>query len=125
MSESIPSSETAFPRALVDRIVGRRGRVHPTTAIAPRRTALVVLDMQRAFTEAEQPVGTASAKAVVPAINRLAQALRAAGGHVAFSQATFNADADGGWPAYFGRMVGPATAARIVAAVAGPTMRPK
>jgi nicotinamidase-related amidase len=117
MNESVPPPEIAFPRALVERIVARRGRLHPTTAIAPRRTALVVLDMQRAFTEAEQPVGTVSAKAVIPAINRLAQALRAAGGHVAFSQATFSTEADGGWPAYFRRVVGPASAARILEAL--------
>lgn len=109
------SSDQLFPAALVARIVGRRGQLHLTRAIDPRRTALAVIDMQIAFTAPAQASETPSARAVIPAINRLAAALREAGGHVAFSQGTFSDAPDGGWPGFFRRMVDPATAARIVA----------
>ncbi len=108
-------SEDLFAKSLVERVVARRGRLHPTLHIDPRRTALAVIDMQIAFTETAQPSETPAAKAIIPAINRLSAALRAAGGHVAFSQGTFSDAADGGWPAFFRRMVDPATAARIIA----------
>lgn len=110
-------SEDLFPPELVSRVIARRGRLHPTDALDPRRTSLVVIDMQRAFTETGAPSETASAKAVIPRINRLARALRAGGGHVAFSQATFSDAEDGGWPAFFTRMVGPEAARSILAAL--------
>ena len=110
-------SEDLFPPELVSRIVARRGRLHPTDTLDPRRTALVVVDMQRAFTERGAPSETAAAKAVIPRINRLARAIRAGGGHVAFSQATFSEAADGGWPAFFARIVGPEAARSILAAL--------
>jgi ureidoacrylate peracid hydrolase len=110
-------SDALFSPELVARVVARRGQLHLTRALDPRRTALVVIDMQRAFTEADAPSGTPSAKAIVPNINRLAAALRAGGGHVAFSQGTFSDAPDGGWPAFYTRMVGPEAAHRILAAL--------
>ncbi|MCC7425761.1 MAG: cysteine hydrolase [Alphaproteobacteria bacterium] len=104
-----------FPQAIVDSLIVRRGRVHITDAIDPARTALVVIDMQRAFTEAGIRSGTDAAKAVIPSINRLAGALRAAGGTIAFSLATFTDAEDGGWPGFYRRMVSPEVAATRVA----------
>ena len=57
----------------------RRGRRHAFTDLAPRRTALVVVDMVPFFVEEnEYTFG------IVPNIARLAAALRAAGGTVAW-----------------------------------------
>lgn len=55
----------------------RRGRRHAFETLDPRRTALVVIDLVEAFVRE-----SAYAAGVVPVVNRLASALRAAGGPV-------------------------------------------
>lgn len=104
-----------FDPALLERVRARRGgRVHVTTRLDPARTALLVVDMQLAFTREGAPSGTGEAPGVIPAINRVAAALRGRGGHVAFSRATFDATEDGGWPGFYRRMVAPDLARRIL-----------
>lgn len=62
-----------------DRQQERRGRRHAFTTLDPRRTALVVVDMVPFFVaEGGHALG------IVPTIERLAHALRAAGGTVAW-----------------------------------------
>ena len=46
----------SFPREIIERVAVRRGRLHPYDAIDPRRTALVVIDMQNAFLAPGAPV---------------------------------------------------------------------
>lgn len=108
-------AQTLFPQDLLDRVRARRGgRVHLTTRLDPARTALVVIDMQLAFTQQGTASGTGATTSVIPAINAIAAALRGAGGHVAFSRATFDGTADGGWPGFYRRMVEPGLAQRIL-----------
>lgn len=107
-----------FDEALVARVKARRGgRVHVTTRIDPARTALVVIDMQRAFTRDGAPSGLGETTSVIPAINAIAAALRAGGGQVAFSRATFDGSEDGGWPGFYRRMVEPGLAQGILVAL--------
>ncbi len=111
-------ADSLFDEALVARVKARRGgRVHVTTRLDPARTALVVIDMQRAFTKDGAPSGSGETTSVIPAINAIAAALRAGGGHVAFSRATFDASEDGGWPGFYRRMVEPGLAQGILAAL--------
>jgi ureidoacrylate peracid hydrolase len=91
----------------------RRGRLHVFDAIAARKAALVVIDMQRTFIESGAPSEVAVARAIVPNINRLARALRQSGGVVVWVQATFSRDGPQAWPLFFDHMVNPALAARI------------
>ncbi len=72
-----------IPEDIVRRVVERRGNEHCFAALDPARTALVVIDLQRAFMD--DTVGHAVAPAardIVPAVNRLAAAVRATGGGV-------------------------------------------
>ncbi len=72
-----------IPASVTERVLARRGTLHPHADLDPARTALVVVDMQNAFMDPE--VGHAvcdDAREIVPDINRLAGALRAAGGAV-------------------------------------------
>lgn len=76
-----------IPQEVVDRVVKRRGREHIHDDLVPSKTALVVVDMQNAF----MPVPVAHAPCdmapkIVPAINRLAQAVRDTGGVVVWIQ---------------------------------------
>ncbi len=57
------------------------------------RTALVNIDMQNAFLAEEGVYGNAHARDVVPRVNRLSQAMRAAGGQVIWTRQTYTAEA--------------------------------
>ncbi|HVV93342.1 MAG TPA: isochorismatase family cysteine hydrolase [Hyphomicrobiales bacterium] len=100
--------------AVVAAAAARRGRPHVYDDLAAARTALVVIDMQNAFVRPGAPSEVAAARGIVPTINRLAAALRHAGGTVAWVQATFEKD---GWPLFYDHMVTPALGARILAAL--------
>ncbi len=92
-----------LPREIVERMLERRGHLHLFDSIDPQRTALVVIDMQNAFLEPGAPSETPVAREIVPNINRLAAAVRAAGGAVAWTQGTF--EGPHSWPLFFDTMV--------------------
>ena len=79
----------AMPDWAWQRAMGRRGTAHPFAALDPARTALVVIDLQLGFMH-ERGAYTVCPAAVeaVPRVNRLAAALRSAGGTVAWVQNT-------------------------------------
>lgn len=108
---------TRFPETVASRIRARRGRLHLFDSFDAARTALVVVDMQNAFLEPGAPAEAPSARAIVPAINRTAAALRAAGGSVVWIQSAYTTSGPGAWPLYFDWMVSPALSATILAAL--------
>lgn len=74
---------THLPQPLIDSVVARYGSEHRHGDFDPGRAALIVVDMQYAFLEAEIGFAPcAAAVELIPAINHLAAAIRAAGGHV-------------------------------------------
>jgi len=76
-----------IPASVVERVVRRCGRPHPFAELDPARTALLVVDMQNGYMDAE--VGHScvpTAPGIVPTINRLAESLRQAGGAVFWIQ---------------------------------------
>jgi len=73
--------KVSIAQSVIDRVVARRGREHIFDDLDPAKTALVVVDMQNGFMlheVAHSPC--AMAHEIVPNINRLAEAVRAAGG---------------------------------------------
>ena len=85
-----------------ERILARRGRPFIHEDIKAGHTALVVVDMQYAFVDPEKPSAVAEARNIVPNINRLASAMRNAGGSVAWVYTTFTATTIVDWNAFFG-----------------------
>ena len=82
--------KVAIPQSVIDRVVARRGAEHCYADLDPARTALVVVDMQNAFML--PGVGHAvcdEAREIVPNINRLARAVREAGGLVVWVKTLF------------------------------------
>lgn len=78
-----------MPEWARQRSFARRGTAHPFADLEPSRTALVVIDLQLGFMDARGGyLECAAARDVVPAVNRVAQGLRAAGGTVAWIQNT-------------------------------------
>jgi ureidoacrylate peracid hydrolase len=87
-----------IPDIIVERVVARRGAEHSFADLDPARTALVVIDLQHAFMN--DMVGFAvvpAARDIVPAVNRLAAALRATGGGVFWIKMTHDERCLGDW----------------------------
>lgn len=74
------------PDELRERLIARRGRLHAYESYEPTTTALVVVDMQNFFMKEGEPMASAAAREMVPNVNRLAHALRKAGGRVIWIQ---------------------------------------
>jgi ureidoacrylate peracid hydrolase len=74
---------TTIPETIAERVLERRGTPHNFADLDPRRTALVVIDLQHAFMNDAIDFGAVpAARDIVPAVNRLAAAVRASGGAV-------------------------------------------
>ena len=77
-----------IPQSVKDRVVSRMGRLYAHETIDASRTALVVVDMQNYFVAEGHPAEVPAARQIVPAINRMAAAMRKAGGNVVWIQTT-------------------------------------
>jgi ureidoacrylate peracid hydrolase len=107
----------SIPQYVIDRVVKLRGKEHVFEDFDPARTALVVVDMQNAF----MMPGVAHslcepALAIVPNINRLAQAMRQAGGRIVWIQCAYQEETLEDWSVYY-EMSGPAGRDRRIAAL--------
>jgi ureidoacrylate peracid hydrolase len=79
------------PVEVVERAFARRGTEHPHADLDPKRTALVVVDLQNAFMD--DAIGHAvcpMARDIVPNVNRLATVVRGAGGGVFWIRNTYD-----------------------------------
>ena len=84
-----------IPQYVIDRIMAKRGKLEVFDRFDPKKTALVVIDMQNFFVAEVE-----TAQSIVPNINRLAEVVRSRGGVVAWMLLTV-ADEMGGlskWP---------------------------
>ncbi len=75
-----------MPSAYVERVTARQGRPHTCEVLDGPTTALVVVDMQKYFMVEPFAGACPIARTVVPNVNRLATAVRAAGGRVVWLQ---------------------------------------
>jgi ureidoacrylate peracid hydrolase len=78
------------PQSVKDRVLARQGKLFSHDTIEAARTALVVVDMQNYFVAQGFAAEVPAARDIVPNINRMAKALRAAGGAVVWIQTTAN-----------------------------------
>jgi ureidoacrylate peracid hydrolase len=93
-------------KEIVDRVLARRGRYHLFDRLDPRRTALVVIDMQSTFVEPGAPAEVPASRAIVPRINGLADALRGLGGTVVWvTHANIHTRAGSDWDMFFENFV--------------------
>lgn len=100
-----------FPQWVVDRLIARQGCLHPYDTLDAARTAFVVIDLQNYYTQPGYLGECAPARATFPAVNRLADALRAAGGHVIWVQTTSDG-AEAFWSHHHAHMLTPERSAR-------------
>src|SRR6185437_15077001 len=66
----------------------RRGSKHIFLDLNPRRTAHLVIDLQNGFMREEAPALVPNAAKIVPNVNRISNAIRAAGGKNVFLRFT-------------------------------------
>ncbi|MEA3026758.1 MAG: ureidoacrylate peracid hydrolase, partial [Alphaproteobacteria bacterium] len=86
---------------MVARVTKRRGgKLHAIDRLDPAKTALIVIDMQNVWVKKGMPAYTPYCEAIVPNINRLGRAMRAAGGSVWWVRAIYGDDAPRTWSAY-------------------------
>jgi nicotinamidase-related amidase len=100
-----------FPQWLVDRVLARQGCLHPYERFEAARTAFVIIDLQNYYTQPGYLGECAPSRATFPAVNRLAGALRAAGGHVVWVQTSADG-ADDFWSHHHAYMLTPERSAR-------------
>lgn len=96
----------------------RRGKAHIYDNLDPRKTALVVVDLQNGFMDEEVAIAyVPTALEIVANVNKLAAAVRRTGGKVVWIKMTFDAATVDSWSEYFD-MLTPAKRARALANMA-------
>ena len=106
----------ALSQAAHDRMTARTGKLHPFDAIAPRRAALIVIDMQNYFCKPGHQGEVPASRAIVPNINRLAADLRRRGGLVVWVR-NGTSDTRESWSNYHDYLHTPERCARRYAAM--------
>jgi ureidoacrylate peracid hydrolase len=115
-------SGATIPDDVVRRVIERRGSEHCYADLDPSRTALVVVDLQHAFMN--DAVGHAvvpAARDIVPAVNRLAAAVRDNGGGVFWIKMTHDDSCLDDWSVAF-ELVTPRMREKRIAALSEGTL---
>jgi ureidoacrylate peracid hydrolase len=108
----------AIPQSVVDEVVRSRGREHVFDSLQGPCTALLVVDMQNGFmADSVGHAVCAEAREIVPNVNRIAAALRAAGGLVVWIQNIATDETRASWSVRE-EMDGPARSERRAIAMA-------
>jgi ureidoacrylate peracid hydrolase len=105
LAEAIRSFEATMhkvriPDDVLQRIAARRGRLHPFARLDGAKTALLVIDLQNAFMLPGMPAEVKTARDIVPNVNRLAGAVRGAGGRVVWVKMTLDGEREK-WSVFF------------------------
>jgi ureidoacrylate peracid hydrolase len=99
---------------VVSRANQRRGGLRVFDSLNPRRTAHIVVDLQNGFMAPGQVAEIATAREIVPNVNRISAALREAGGLVAYIQKTFDEIAVVTWSTFFDHFCTPERRQRMI-----------
>ncbi len=110
--------KVAIPQAALDEVLNRRESLHVFSHLDPLRTAHIVVDLQNVFMAPGQLCETPVARDIVPNVNRISSALRAAGGLVVYTQHTVDAVAKETWSTWFNYLSGEKRRERMEAAFA-------
>jgi ureidoacrylate peracid hydrolase len=86
---------------ILERVKATRAGLHMFEDLDPEKTAHIIVDLQNGFMAEGQPVEIAAAREIVPDVNRISAALRAAGGLNVFIQYVINSSAKRDWSSWF------------------------
>ncbi|MFN4282183.1 MAG: isochorismatase family protein [Alphaproteobacteria bacterium] len=105
--------KTVMPEWAERRVIARRGKRHVYDDMDPARAALVVVDLQNAYMlEGVALSFIPGAPEIVPNVNRLAGALRAAGGSVVWVRNTASAESFENWSTVYEKLSHPSRGAK-------------
>jgi len=90
----------AIAEDIVAQVKAQRGKLNRYDSLAGPNTALVVIDLQNAFMLPGMPVEVPMAREIVPNVNKLAAATRAAGGKVVWVKMCLDGQTDA-WRVFF------------------------
>jgi ureidoacrylate peracid hydrolase len=111
-----------MPQHVVERVVKKRGTRHAFDNVDAARTALIVVDLQNAFMLPDVAHTLCEmAPKIVPNVNRLAQALRAAGGTVVWVRTTATEETLRSWSTFYELLTPEAQRRRLDALAEGST----
>ena len=100
--------------SVVDRIEQRRGGIPVFNSLNCKQTAHIIVDLQNGFMAPGAVAEIAEARAIVPTVNRISDAVRIAGGLVVYIQNTFDEVAIRTWSTYFDYFCSPARRQRMI-----------
>src|SRR3984885_13820115 len=98
------------------RVTERRGGLRVFDSIICKRTAHIIVDLQNGFMAPGQVAEIATARDIVPNVNRISDAVRKAGGLVVYIQNTFDDVAVRTWSTYFEHFCSPERRPRMIEA---------
>jgi ureidoacrylate peracid hydrolase len=101
---------------VVRRVTERRGGLRVFDSIVSGRTAHIIVDLQNGFMAPGQVAEIATARDIVPNVNRISDAVRQAGGLVVYIQNTFDDIAVRTWSTFFDHFCSPERRARMIEA---------
>ena len=90
-----------IPSYIIDRVTKARGKLHAFDTLAGPATALLVVDLQNCFMLPPYPTEVPLAREIVPNVNKLAAATRAAGGAVVWIQMTHSEQDKKTWSVFY------------------------
>jgi ureidoacrylate peracid hydrolase len=108
--------KVAIPDHVIRGVIRRRGKLNPFDSLNGRSSALLVVDLQNAFMLPGMVVEIPTAREIVPNVNRIAQAIRAAGGKVVFLKMTLDGETEK-WSVYYNHFTHPDRRADEVASM--------
>jgi len=90
-----------IPHYIIDRVTKARGKLHAFDQLVGPATALLVVDLQNCFMLPPYPTEVPLAREIVPNVNKLAAATRAAGGSVVWIQMTHTEQDKKTWSVFY------------------------
>ena len=108
--------KTAINPDVVRRVTERRGSSRVFDSIVCERTAHIIVDLQNGFMAPGQVAEIATAREIVPNVNRISDAVRQADGIVVYIQNTFDEIAIRTWSTFFDHFCSPERRARMIEA---------
>lgn len=90
----------SIPDSVIAQVMAQRGKLNRYDRLSGPKTALVVIDLQNAFMLPGMPVEVPAAREIVPNVNALATATRAAGGKVVWIKMCLEGQSEA-WRVFF------------------------
>lgn len=106
--------KAAIHPEVIRRANERRGKLRVFDSLISRRTAHIVVDLQNGFMAPEAVAEIATAREIVPNVNRITAALRQAGGIIVYIQNTFDEIAVSTWSTFFENFCSPERRQRMI-----------